>query len=223
MKPDFSLLPAPDRSVEVRRAIPRAWKNEALIRSGGTCAYPGCEVRTGLQFDHMLALGLGGKHAAENIEPLVTAASAEARIAELEVRIEALEAERSQIAGESIWWRAVIGDGEYAPSGEVPSIKHLHPATVKPIYEAHKGTAVADVIAGLIFSRAITENREQFLVGCANGRAQAAEARADRLARVVVDLKKAFGDPMTRRALGGHSETQQAAILAASAALQQEG
>lgn len=156
-------------------------------------------------------------------EPLVTAASAEARIAELEARIAELEAERDQIAGESIWWRAVIGDGEYAPSGEVPSIKHLHPATVKPIYEAHKGTAVADVIAGLIFSRAITENREQFLVGCANGRAQAAEARADRLARVVVDLKKAFGDPMTRRALGGHSETQQAAILAASAALQQEG
>lgn len=70
MKPDFSLIPAPDRSVEVRKAIPRAWKNEALIRSGGTCAYPGCEVRTGLQYDHMLALGLGGKHAVENIEPL---------------------------------------------------------------------------------------------------------------------------------------------------------
>lgn len=53
-------------------------------------------------------------------------------------------------------------------------------------------------------------------------RATAAEARADRLAKVVADLKAAFGDPMTRRALGGHNETQQAAILAASAALQQE-
>lgn len=109
------------------------------------------------------------------VEPLVTAASAQARIAEL-------EGERDQIAGESIWWKAVIGDGEYTPSGEVPSIKHLHPAMVKPIYEAHKGTAVADVIAGLIFSRAITENREQFLVGYHTDRATAAEARADRLA-----------------------------------------
>lgn len=110
--------------------------------------------------------------------PLVTAASAQARIAEL-------EAERDQIAGESIWWKAVIGDGEYTPSGEVPSIKHLHPAMVKPIYEAHKGTAVADVIAGLIFSRAITENREQFLIGYHIDRATAAEARADRLAKAL--------------------------------------
>lgn len=115
-------------------------------------------------------------------EVIVTAASAQARIAEL-------EAERDQIAGESIWWKAVIGDGEYTPSGEVPSIKHLHPATVKPIFEAHKGSAVADVIAGLIFSRAITENREQFLVGQANDRATAAEARANRLAEALEDLE----------------------------------
>ncbi|MBU1606343.1 MAG: hypothetical protein KKD08_05985 [Alphaproteobacteria bacterium] len=115
-------------------------------------------------------------------DSLVTAASAQARIAELEARILDLEAERDKIAGESIWWKAVIGDGGYTPSGEVPSIKHLHPAMVKPIYEANKGTAVADVIAGLIFSRAITENREQFLVTNANERAQAAEDRADRLA-----------------------------------------
>lgn len=105
----------------------------------------------------------------------VTAASAQARIAQL-------EAERDQVAGESIWWKTVIGDDQYTPSGEVPSIKHLHPATVKPIFEAHKGSAVADVIAGLIFSRAITENREQFLVGYHTDRATAAEARADRLA-----------------------------------------
>lgn len=123
----------------------------------------------------------------------VTAASAQARIAEL-------EAERDQIAGESIWWKAVVGDGEYTPSGEVPSIKHLHPATVKPIFEAHKGSAVADVIAGLIFSRAITENREQFLVGYHTDRATAAEARADRLAKAgdrLVDALHRYGFPVS--------------------------
>ncbi|MRL69135.1 hypothetical protein [Brevundimonas sp. SPF441] len=119
-------------------------------------------------------------------ESLVTAASAQARIAQL-------EAERDQVAGESIWWKTVIGDDQYTPSGEVPSIKHLHPATVKPIFEAHKGSAVADVIAGLIFSRAITENREQFLVGYHTDRATAAEARADRLAQQVLSLG---GTPM---------------------------
>ena len=89
--------------------------------------------------------------------------------------IERLEAERDSIAGSSIWWSAVIG-GTHQPSGELPSIKHLHPAMVKPVYDAHKGTAVADVIAGLIFKLAITENREQFLVRHANERAEKAEA-----------------------------------------------
>ena len=70
MKPAVSLIPEPDRSTEERKAIPRAWKDVALARSGGTCARLGCEVRDGLEFDHVLALGLGGAHAAENIEPL---------------------------------------------------------------------------------------------------------------------------------------------------------
>jgi len=66
--------------------------------------------------------------------------------------------------------------------------------------------------------------RVEPLVTAASAQAalDAEKARADRLAQVVVDLKKAFGDPMTRRALGGHNETQQAAILAATEALQQE-
>lgn len=89
----------------------------------------------------------------------------------------ALRGERDRIAGESIWWKGVIGDGSHQPSGEVRSIKHLHPAMVKPIYEANKGTAVADVIAGLIFSLAITENREQFLVADANERRLEAERK----------------------------------------------
>lgn len=142
----------------------------------------------------------------------VTAASAQARIAEL-------EAERDQIAGESIWWKAVIGDGEYTPSGEVPSIKHLHPATVKPIYEAHKGTAVADVIAGLIFSRAITENREQFLVGYHTDRATAAEARADRLVDIVKLLDECIWfNPDTQNFEVNHDGS----VEKARAALQQE-
>ena len=149
-------------------------------------------------------------------EPLVTAASAQAAIDAEKARIAELEAERDQIAGESIWWKAVIGDGEYTPSGEVPSIKHLHPATVKPIYEAHKGTAVADVIAGLIFSRAITENREQFLVGYHTDRATAAEARADRLAKALEEIRDLGSD-------GEHSGDRHARCRSiARAALQQE-
>ena len=170
-----------------------------------------------------------------NPEPLVTAASAQARIAEL-------EAERDQIAGESIWWKAVVGDGEYTPSGEVPSIKHLHPATVKPIFEAHKGSAVADVIAGLIFSRAITENREQFLVGYHTDRATAAEARADRLALALKETRNRVrewpiddhetcmcGSPVASHGMGdGHSPVSQGdhaismIVEAINEALQQE-
>ena len=155
------------------------------------------------------------------VEPLVTAASALARIAEL-------EAERDQIAGESIWWKAVIGDGEYTPSGEVPSIKHLHPAMVKPIYEAHKGTAVADVIAGLIFSRAITENREQFLVRYHVDRATAAEARADRLASAMTDLVSWFDKPVQGECgmvwvIRAGDQGADDAVTESRAALQQEG
>lgn len=94
--------------------------------------------------------------------------------------IEGLKADRERVAGNSLWWEKVIG-GTHEPSGEVRSIKHLHPAMVKPIYDAHKGTAVADVIAGLIFSLAITENREQFLVADANERRSKAEQELDAL------------------------------------------
>ncbi len=109
----------------------------------------------------------------------------------------ALRGELDQIAGESIWWKGVVGDGSHQPSGEVRSIKHLHPSMVKPIYEANKGTAVADVIAGLIFSLAITENREQFLVADANERRTEAERK---LAEAVELLKQALGD-MDRRVI----------------------
>lgn len=70
MKPAVSLIAEPDRSVEARKAIPQSWKDAALSRTGRQCARLDCEVMTGLEFDHILALGLQGKHAAENIEPL---------------------------------------------------------------------------------------------------------------------------------------------------------
>lgn len=70
MKPLVSIIPEPDRSTEARKAIPRAWKDAALVRTGGQCARLDCEVTTGLEFDHIIALGLQGRHAAENIEPL---------------------------------------------------------------------------------------------------------------------------------------------------------
>lgn len=60
----------PPVELDVRKAIPKAWKAAALERSGGTCAYPDCDVTAPLEYDHMLCLALGGKHQAENIQPL---------------------------------------------------------------------------------------------------------------------------------------------------------
>lgn len=56
--------------LDERKTIPNAWKEAARGRSNGVCAYPECEVSSGLEYDHILALGLGGKHRAENIQPL---------------------------------------------------------------------------------------------------------------------------------------------------------
>lgn len=68
----FAIVPAPREAVvlDERKAIPAAWKAAARERSGGVCAYPGCEVEAPLEYDHALCLGLGGKHRAENIQPL---------------------------------------------------------------------------------------------------------------------------------------------------------
>lgn len=70
MKPLLSTIPEPDRSTEERKAIPRAWKDAALARTGGQCARLDCAMTTGLEYDHIIALKLQGKHAPENIEPL---------------------------------------------------------------------------------------------------------------------------------------------------------
>lgn len=47
-----------------------AMKRAALDRSNGFCAYPGCMIREGLEFDHAICLALGGKHSADNIQAL---------------------------------------------------------------------------------------------------------------------------------------------------------
>jgi len=73
------------------------------------------------------------------------------------------------------WWQEVVGD-EYQPSGRA-SVKHLHPLTVKPVFEEHKGTVVADVIAGLIFHMHIADNRAEFLSTYWRDKFDQAEAR----------------------------------------------
>lgn len=125
----------------------------------------------------------------------------------------ALRAERDQVAGESIWWKGVIGDGSHQPSGEVRSVKHLHPAMVKPIYEANKGTAVADVIAGLIFSLAINQNREQFLVADANERRTEAERKLAEAEEVGLSIYIYANDTLSGRVDGPDDRAWQRAAV----------
>jgi hypothetical protein len=60
------------------------------------------------------------------------------------------------------YWRAVIGD-QYTPA-VLRNVRHMHPATVKEVFDRHLGTDVADVIAGLIFNHQIAENRAEFFI-----------------------------------------------------------
>lgn len=56
--------------LDERKAIPKAWKEAARARTDGMCARLECMVTEGLEYDHALPLGLGGKHRADNIQPL---------------------------------------------------------------------------------------------------------------------------------------------------------
>jgi len=58
------------------------------------------------------------------------------------------------------YWRAVFGDDSYTPA-VLRNVKHMHPTTVKDVFERVKGTDVADVIVGLIFSCQIANNRAE--------------------------------------------------------------
>lgn len=59
--------------LDARKAIPKAWKQAALARSGGTCIRLGCAATEALEYDHAIPLALGGKHRADNIQPLCRA------------------------------------------------------------------------------------------------------------------------------------------------------
>lgn len=113
--------------------------------------------------------------------------------------------------GHIVWWKA--GGVSYYPEGEAFGVSKS--CRVEPLVTAASAQAAID-------AEKATKEAAYERIDIEMARADAEKARADRLAQVVVDLKKAFGDPMTRRALGGHNETQQAAILAATEALQQE-
>lgn len=58
------------------------------------------------------------------------------------------------------YWRAVVGDS-YKPA-VLRNVKHMHPTTVKEVFDRYAGTDVADVIAGLIFKNQIANNRSEF-------------------------------------------------------------
>jgi len=77
------------------------------------------------------------------------------------------------------FWKEVVGEA-YTPV-VIKGIKHLGPRAVKPVFEEHRGTAVADVIVGLIFAQSIALNREKLLMECANERLDEANAEIDRL------------------------------------------
>ena len=59
-------------SATPRKAMTPARRARVLARFGGKCAALGCEVNSGLQIDHTIALELGGKDDDENLRPLCT-------------------------------------------------------------------------------------------------------------------------------------------------------
>ena len=52
------------------RAISAARRARIIARDGGRCRYPHCTATTGLEVDHIVALGLGGRDSDANLETL---------------------------------------------------------------------------------------------------------------------------------------------------------
>lgn len=52
------------------RAMSTGRRARIIARDGYCCRYPDCEVSTGLQVDHIVALALGGKDTDDNLETL---------------------------------------------------------------------------------------------------------------------------------------------------------
>lgn len=58
--------------IDVRR-MSTARRARIIARDGGCCRYPECEVSTGLEVDHIIALALGGRDSDDNLETLCAA------------------------------------------------------------------------------------------------------------------------------------------------------
>lgn len=56
--------------VIVLRALTPARRARIIARDGGHCRYPGCTTTDGLEVDHIVALGLGGRECDDNLETL---------------------------------------------------------------------------------------------------------------------------------------------------------
>ncbi len=52
------------------RAMSTARRVRIIARDGNCCRYPECEITTGLQVDHIVALALGGRDTDDNLETL---------------------------------------------------------------------------------------------------------------------------------------------------------
>lgn len=64
------VAPFPSEDVELEpRAVSPAAKAR-IIKRDKHCTYPGCEIATGLEVDHIVALALGGKNADANLQAL---------------------------------------------------------------------------------------------------------------------------------------------------------
>jgi 5-methylcytosine-specific restriction endonuclease McrA len=71
MSPSAINTPLDREAVEIdgRRMTP-ARRARILERDGHCCRYPGCDVKTGLQIDHIIALQLGGRDRDDNLQAL---------------------------------------------------------------------------------------------------------------------------------------------------------
>jgi 5-methylcytosine-specific restriction endonuclease McrA len=58
--------------IEARKMTPKR-RARLLEKHGHVCAYPECEVSTGLELDHFVALAIGGKDTDDNLRPLCPA------------------------------------------------------------------------------------------------------------------------------------------------------
>lgn len=66
------VAPASGEKVEAtpRRSMTPARRKRILARHGDVCAYPECEIVTGLEVDHIVCLELGGRDVDDNCEGL---------------------------------------------------------------------------------------------------------------------------------------------------------